>query len=125
VPELDGLRGLLATGVFFHHCAVHRAYQATGIWARPSSPFYAALGELSVVLFFLITGYLFWRRVLEGRQPPPVRFLPAPTYWIAMAGCGLVTVGLAAATYRWVEHPFLRSAAAHDPARALPGSPVP
>ena len=90
--ELDALRGLLATGVFFQHCVVYHAYLTTGDWHRPVSPFYAALGELSVVLFFMITGYLFWDRVLQGRQPPLQPFYRARFRRIAPLGLLAMTL---------------------------------
>ena len=90
--ELDALRGLLATGVFFQHCVVYHAYLTTGDWRRPASPFYAALGELSVVLFFMITGYLFWERVLRDRQPPPRPFYRARFRRIAPLGLLAMTL---------------------------------
>src|SRR4051794_15042878 len=52
---LDGLRGVLATAVFFDHSVVMYGYHQSGVWQRPASPFYAALGELAVALFFMIT----------------------------------------------------------------------
>src|SRR5262245_31692713 len=61
---LDGLRGLLATGVFFCHSVVFYHYLGRDAWERPASPFYAALGEFAVALFFMITGFLFWSRAI-------------------------------------------------------------
>jgi peptidoglycan/LPS O-acetylase OafA/YrhL len=74
---LDGLRGLLATGVFFGHSVVMYQFHRTGAWQRPASPFYAALGELAVALFFMITGFLFWSRAISRGG----RLAPLPLYW--------------------------------------------
>jgi peptidoglycan/LPS O-acetylase OafA/YrhL len=67
ITALDGLRGFLALGVFFHHAAVYHAYLAGSGWALPPSRFYALLGQAGVALFFMLTGFLFWSRLLERR----------------------------------------------------------
>ncbi|HLF98453.1 MAG TPA: acyltransferase [Methylococcaceae bacterium] len=66
--SIDGLRGLLATGVFICHIAVWYQYPLTGIWRNSPSPFYLHLGETSVVLFFMVTGFLFWGKILDTRD---------------------------------------------------------
>ena len=69
IPTLDGLRGILALSVFFHHAVINYQYQQNGVWSVPPSPFYVLLGQAGVALFFMITGYLFWQKMLleEGR----------------------------------------------------------
>lgn len=69
LANLDGLRGILAFAVFFHHAVVYHYYLLTGIWTLPPSHFYAMIGPLAVAVFFMITGYLFWGQLLktEGR----------------------------------------------------------
>jgi peptidoglycan/LPS O-acetylase OafA/YrhL len=74
---LDGLRGLLATGVFFCHAVIFHDYLESGVWQRPTSPFYAALGEFAVALFFMITGFLFWSRAIARSG----RIAALPLYW--------------------------------------------
>lgn len=64
---IDGLRGYLAFGVFVHHLAIYYPYLETGIFELPDSNFYSQLGRASVALFFMITGFLFWSRVLGTR----------------------------------------------------------
>jgi peptidoglycan/LPS O-acetylase OafA/YrhL len=88
---LDGLRGFLAMGVFFHHCAVSRVYFETGTWNLPSSEFYSLLGPVSVSMFFMITGFLFWDKAIRNQaQLRPVvlykgRFLRiAPLYFFSV-----------------------------------------
>lgn len=61
---IDGLRGLLATGVMAHHLVVIWFYLAAGAWRLPDSRFYDHLGMSSVALFFMISAFLFWDRVL-------------------------------------------------------------
>ena len=70
VQTIDGLRGFLALGVFFHHAAVFHQYLLTGYWAVPPSRFYANLGQIGVALFFMITGYLFWTQILKAKGRP-------------------------------------------------------
>ncbi|TDR27720.1 acyltransferase family protein [Hydromonas duriensis] len=65
---IDGLRGFLALGVFFHHSLINYNYIATGVWTTPNSRFYTMLGQLSVGLFFAITAFLFWSKVLDSRD---------------------------------------------------------
>lgn len=62
--SLDGLRGFLSLGVFFHHSIVSYNYFQTGIWQAPQSAFYTLLGESSVCFFFMITGFLFWSKAI-------------------------------------------------------------
>lgn len=63
---LDGLRGYLALGVFLHHGAIWHGFLRTGVWAAPPSRLYLQLGEGSVVLFFMITAFLFYARLLNA-----------------------------------------------------------
>jgi peptidoglycan/LPS O-acetylase OafA/YrhL len=69
ISNLDGLRGVLAYAVFFHHAAVYHDY-LLGHWALPPSRFYVMIGQAGVALFFMISGYLFWEKLIGacGRQ---------------------------------------------------------
>ena len=67
---IDGLRGFLALAVVMHHASVYVVYARSGVWDLPPSRFYTHLGALGVSLFFMITGYLFWDRVLSERGRP-------------------------------------------------------
>jgi peptidoglycan/LPS O-acetylase OafA/YrhL len=69
-PAIDGLRGLLAFGVFGHHAVLMHGYLQTGIWRVPPSDFYTMMGEVGVALFFAITGFLFWGKLLQERGAP-------------------------------------------------------
>ncbi|AHZ70057.1 acyltransferase 3 [Pseudomonas mandelii JR-1] len=67
--SIDGLRGYLAFGVFVHHSVITWIFLRTGVIEFPPSNFYSQLGQGSVALFFMITGFLFWNRLLtQGRQ---------------------------------------------------------
>lgn len=65
---IDGLRGFLAMGVFIHHTVIWRNYCLTGNWAAPTSNFYNQLGQTSVALFFMISGYLFIKKLIDRRE---------------------------------------------------------
>lgn len=66
VAAFDGLRGLLSLAVFFHHGATYHEYLADGLWLIPESErFYLLLGKFGVAGFFMITGYLFWSRIIS------------------------------------------------------------
>lgn len=65
--SIDGLRGYLAFFVFLHHSTVWYGYVRTGSWALPDSRLYIHLGQSSVALFFMITGFLFWSKLLNAR----------------------------------------------------------
>lgn len=74
-PMLDGLRGYLAFSVFVFHLAVTREFAHSGQWMPPASPFYSMLGPLGVSLFFMITGFLFWAKLLRVQGRPDWRAL--------------------------------------------------
>lgn len=63
---IDGLRGFLAFGVFGHHAVVTHEFLLTGVWEEPPSAFYSLLGQAGVSLFFAITGFLFWGKLLKA-----------------------------------------------------------
>jgi len=67
---LDGLRGFSALSVFVFHLIVTHRFIETGIWAVPDSRFYALLGPVGVSLFFMITGFLFWGKMLRAKGQP-------------------------------------------------------
>jgi peptidoglycan/LPS O-acetylase OafA/YrhL len=65
---IDGLRGYLAFFVFLHHSAVWFFYLRTGEWKVPPSNLYTHFGQTGVAFFFMITGFLFFSKILEGRN---------------------------------------------------------
>lgn len=65
---IDGLRGFLAIGVFIHHTFIWRNYCLTGNWEAPTSNFHNQLGQTSVALFFMISGYLFIKKLIDNRE---------------------------------------------------------
>lgn len=64
---IDGLRGFLALGVFFHHTLIYNRFLTNGVWEVPPSVLYTQLGQSGVILFFMVTGYLFWNKAIEAR----------------------------------------------------------
>jgi peptidoglycan/LPS O-acetylase OafA/YrhL len=66
---IDGLRGYLALAVFVSHTGVWYYYLRTGRWQEPPSRLFVHLGQSSVALFFMITGFLFYSKLLDsGRR---------------------------------------------------------
>ena len=93
LQAIDGLRGFLSLAVLFHHGAVYHRYLADGTWALPPSRFYTLLGGGGVSVFFMITGYLFWGRLIdENGRPDWARlyvgrlFRIGPVYLLALLG---------------------------------------
>lgn len=68
--SIDGLRGYLAFFVFLHHACIWYFHLRTGQWTEPPSHFYTHLGQSSVALFFMITGFLFFNKLLESKVKP-------------------------------------------------------
>jgi peptidoglycan/LPS O-acetylase OafA/YrhL len=64
---LDGLRGWLAIGVFVSHVADSYFFYKEGEYGSLAAPFLTMTGDVGVSLFFMITGFLFWGRVLRSK----------------------------------------------------------
>ncbi len=60
--EIDGLRGFLAPAVFLSHVVSSYYWYRSGHWGWPPSTAYTLCGSAPVSLFFMVTGFLFWRR---------------------------------------------------------------
>jgi len=95
--SINGLRGFLAFGVFLHHAILYRWYLLDGVWRFDASRIVAHLGSTSVTLFFMVTGFLFWSKVLNARAAAkPIDwgrlllgrvFRLGPLYWTACLIC--------------------------------------
>ena len=99
---LDGLRGLLAFGVFFHHARLTWQHYNTGKWEAPEGGLYNALGPVSVAFFFAITAFLFWgKTIAAGQKVQVLRLLEnrvrriAPMYWCSLVMIGVVLLSIA------------------------------
>jgi peptidoglycan/LPS O-acetylase OafA/YrhL len=68
--SIDGLRGYLAFFVFLHHASVWYFYLRTGQWKTPPSNLYTHFGQSSVTCFFMITGFLFWSKLIDWKEKP-------------------------------------------------------
>lgn len=125
--SIDGLRGYLAFFVFLHHSSIWYFCNTTGQWQVPPSNLYTHFGQSSVALFFMITSFLFFSKLIDGRKRPidfgklfVSRFLRlVPLYSFAMllaftiaavlSGGALVDTPLAIAigVFRWVTFTIL------------------
>ena len=65
---IDGLRGFLALAVFIHHSAIWYQYKEEGNWRLPDSNLYIHFGETSVALFFMITSFLFVKKLIDIKE---------------------------------------------------------
>ncbi len=90
--SLDGLRGFLAINVFFQHAATSYFYFQSGIWEIVNVRFYRHLGGEAVILFFMITSFLYWSKAISQKGEVDAgslyrsRFLRlAPMYFFSAA----------------------------------------
>jgi peptidoglycan/LPS O-acetylase OafA/YrhL len=67
---IDGLRGYLAFFVFLHHGCVWYFFLRSDNWSVPPSNLYTHFGQSSVALFFMITAFLFFSKLIEARTRP-------------------------------------------------------
>lgn len=112
---LDGLRGFAALAVFFAHCAANYDYWTTGRWDGGAAHFYGAIGAAAVSLFMMITGFLFWTRVLrEGEALSTAKLYRSrirrlvPMYLVSVALSALVVAVLTGFTLQTGLIQFLR-----------------
>lgn len=100
---IDGLRGYLALGVFLHHSVIWYFYLRSSPWGSLPSRYYSHLGGASVSLFFMITSFLFFSRVLEARDKGEIHwgrlylsrlFRIAPLYLVSIAAVWLIVFGV-------------------------------
>jgi peptidoglycan/LPS O-acetylase OafA/YrhL len=63
--ELESLRGILALSVFIHHAMVWYFLPQTHRWTAPPSNFYSQMAVFPVSMFFFLTGFLFWSKLLR------------------------------------------------------------
>lgn len=60
------IRGYLALAVFYHHAIINQHYFQTSIWEANNPTFYPITARWGVVTFFMITGFLFWNKVIKN-----------------------------------------------------------
>lgn len=66
--NIDGLRGILACAVIFFHFILFYKFIQYGVWRRESDDIINNYGSISVSLFFMITGYLFFNKVISDKD---------------------------------------------------------
>jgi peptidoglycan/LPS O-acetylase OafA/YrhL len=66
--SIDGLRGFSALFVFIHHSCIWFFYLRTGQWAAPPSNLFNSLGQASVIVFFMITAFLFFNKIAKEKN---------------------------------------------------------
>jgi peptidoglycan/LPS O-acetylase OafA/YrhL len=64
--NIEGLRGFLAFGVFIHHNIINWWFLKNGLWIVPKYGPATMIGEGGVALFFIITAFLFWSKVIRS-----------------------------------------------------------
>ena len=64
---LDGLRGFLALNVFFQHAVTSWFYFQTGVWEIVNIRFYRHLGGEAVILFLIMTSFLYWSKMIAQK----------------------------------------------------------
>lgn len=65
--SLDGLRGFLALNVFFQHAVTSWFYFQTGIWEIVNIKFYRHLGGEAVIIFLIMTSFLYWSKMIAQK----------------------------------------------------------
>ncbi len=66
--SIDGLRGYLAIYVFLYHSILWYFFLQTGQWiSPPPSVIHANLGAICISLFFMITAFLFFSKLVNAR----------------------------------------------------------
>jgi peptidoglycan/LPS O-acetylase OafA/YrhL len=65
---LDGMRGYLAFSVFCHHSLVWYFYIQKKIWSITTSNLYFHLGSSSVAFFFMISGFIFFSKIIKKEK---------------------------------------------------------
>lgn len=111
---IDGLRGYAAFFVFISHAAAWFYFVRTGRWSVTPLRVYGNLGSVSVVVFFMITAFLFTTKLLDSRNGTIdwLRMLVSrvmrltPLYLFAMAVL-LLLVGILSGFERSVAWPEL------------------
>ncbi len=98
---IDGLRGYAGMLVYICHAASWFYFCRTDQWAAPPVSLYSNLGSGAVILFFMITAFLFTNKLLDAKVRPidwaqyaTSRLLRlAPLYLFSMLVLGLIVAG--------------------------------
>lgn len=96
--SVDGLRGLLALGVFVHHAWCLRNLLRRDYWTSEGDTILTNAAIVSVTLFFFITGFVFWSKLqrtprLQLRVHLRSRLARlAPAYWMTLVAITAIVV---------------------------------
>jgi peptidoglycan/LPS O-acetylase OafA/YrhL len=66
--SINGLRGFLAMFVFLHHSSSWYYFARIHQWSIIPSDLFNQFGSTSVALFFMITAFLFFSKLIDGRH---------------------------------------------------------
>jgi peptidoglycan/LPS O-acetylase OafA/YrhL len=81
---LDGLRGVAALMVVIYHAALTNSCLLHGAWIETGSPEFQGFGSGGVILFFMLSGYLFWSKARQaGGKVNPWKLWRGRLYRIA------------------------------------------
>jgi peptidoglycan/LPS O-acetylase OafA/YrhL len=81
--------------VFFHHAAIYHGLFLIHSWDHPPSRFYTYLGPIGVSMFFMVSGYLFWKPLVRARSKPDwLQFFVARVFRIGPLYVVAVSVAL-------------------------------
>ncbi len=102
LASLDGLRGILAFSVVAHHACTWYYFTQSGVWTGGSGIVFGRLANFGVIQFFYLSGFLFWRKLMQRGAIPARRFYLSrflrigPVYYCCVAAAltlGFVTGG--------------------------------
>jgi peptidoglycan/LPS O-acetylase OafA/YrhL len=101
VSTIDGLRGYLGFSVYLHHASIWFFFLRTGKWEDPPSNLYTHLGQTAVTLFFMITGFLFFSKLMDSKTRPVdwtklyiSRFFRLTPLYLVVIGTMLLTIAV-------------------------------
>ena len=95
---LDGLRGIAALLVVAHHAGISYTWLVSGQW-KTDSAFIMWLGPGGVTMFFMLTGYLFWKKARAAKGKVNAMNLwrgrlyrIGPLYWFSLCPILIIAV---------------------------------
>lgn len=102
LASLEGLRGILAFSVVAHHACCWYHFSQSGLWSTGSSILFDRLASFGVIQFFYLSGFLFWRKLIQRGGISAGRFYLSrflrigPVYYASVAAAitlGCLTAG--------------------------------